>query len=162
MEKDIFDKMMELPVLRIFEPFYKKYKEILLYLFFGGLAFFISIGSYAVANVKFGINELLANLISWVIAVLFAFMTNRIWVFAAPTETVGAFFKQMMSFFTGRIATLIVEEIILAVFITMLGFNSMLIKVIAQIVVIVLNYVISKLFVFKEKNTEEQLARGEV
>lgn len=158
-EKDIFDKIMELPVLRIFNPFYKKYKEILLYLFFGGLAFIISIASYAFANIELGMNELIANVVSWILAVLFAFITNRIWVFQAPTKTTGEFIKQITSFFAGRIATFVVEEVILLVFITWLGFNSIGVKVVAQIVVIVLNYVISKLVIFKKD--EENLNKGE-
>ena len=80
-DKDIFDKIMELPGFRIFEPFYKKYKEILLYLFFGGLTMIVSIVSYAICNLTFEINELIANVFSWILAVLFAFFTNRIWVF---------------------------------------------------------------------------------
>lgn len=56
----------------------------------------------------------------------------------------------MFSFFAGRLATLGVEEVILLIFITWLSFNSMAVKVVAQIVVILLNYVISKLFVFKK------------
>lgn len=67
---DIFDKIMHLPGLRVFEPLYKKYKEVLLYLFFGVLTTVVSIGSYAFFNVAMGINELIANVISWVLAVL--------------------------------------------------------------------------------------------
>ena len=55
----------------------KKNKEVILYLFFGGLAFILSIVSYAFLNVTLGINELIANVISWIIVVLFAFFTNR-------------------------------------------------------------------------------------
>ena len=83
-KRDIFDRMMALPILNIFEPFYKKNKEVLLYLFFGGLTFIVSIATYAVFNVSMGINELIANVMSWVLAVLFAFATNRVWVFQAP------------------------------------------------------------------------------
>lgn len=148
-KEDIFDKIMKLPLLNIFEPFYKKNKEVLLYLFFGGLAFIVSIATYAFFNVTLGINELIANVISWVITVAFAFFTNRIWVFNSPTNGVKEFISQIISFFGGRIVTLIIEEAILLTFITWLGFPSMIIKVIAQVVVIVLNYVISKLVVFK-------------
>ena len=150
-KRDIFDRMMALPLLNIFEPFYKKNKEVLLYLFFGGLTFIVSIVTYAVFNVSMGINELIANVMSWVLAVLFAFATNRVWVFQAPTHTITEFLRQMLSFFGGRVVTLVIEEIILLVFITWLGFNSMVVKVIAQVIVIVLNYVISKFFVFSEK-----------
>lgn len=150
MEKDIFDRLMELPVLRIFNPFYKKYKEMLLYLFFGGLSFIVSISTYAGFNVGMGINELVANVLSWIITVLFAFLTNRVWVFQSPTNGVSEFMKQMFAFYSGRVITLIIEEVILLVFITWLGFNSMVIKVIAQVIVILLNYVISKLVIFKK------------
>lgn len=153
MKEDIFDKIMKLPGLRMLEPFYKKYKEILLYLFFGGLTFVVSIVTYAYFNVVLGINELVANVISWVLAVLFAFVTNRIWVFQAPTHTAGEFVRQMVSFFGGRVLTLVVEELILLVFITVLHFASMPVKVVAQIVVIVLNYIISKLIVFRKKES---------
>ena len=80
-DKDIFDRIMELPVIRIFNPIYTRYKEMLLYLFFGGLSFLVSIGTYAFFNVNFGINELVANIFSWLITVMFAFLTNRVWVF---------------------------------------------------------------------------------
>ena len=82
---------------------------------------------------------------------LLAFATNRVWVFQAPTHTITEFLKQMLSFFGGRVVTLVIEEIILLVFITWLGFNSMVVKVIAQVIVIVLNYVISKFWIFKDK-----------
>lgn len=97
-----------------------------------------------------GINELVANVLSWIITVLFAFLTNRVWVFQSPTNEVSEFVKQMFAFYSGRVITLIIEEVILLVFITWLGFNSMVIKVIAQVIVILLNYVISKLVIFKK------------
>ena len=124
-------------------------KEIFLYLLFGGLSFVISIVSYSYFNIIVGLNELIANIISWVLAVTFSYATNRIWVFNSPTNTFREFLKQMCSFFAGRIITLLLEEAILFVFITLLGFNSVIIKVIAQVMVIVANYIISKLVVFK-------------
>ena len=80
-KEDIFDRMMHLHLFRIFEPFYQKNKEMLLYLLFGGLTTIVSIGSYAWVNVGLGINELIANIISWIFAVTFAYVTNKIWVF---------------------------------------------------------------------------------
>lgn len=150
-EKDIFDRIMSLPGLNIFEDIYKKYKEILLYLFFGGLTTIISIGSYSYCDIVTHMDPLVANIISWILAVLFAYVTNKIWVFNAETSGIYELGIEMFHFFTGRIFTLIVEEIILLVFINKLHFNSILVKVAAQIVVIVLNYVISKLIVFREE-----------
>ena len=147
--KDIFDKIMDMPIFNVFKPFYKKYKEILLYLFFGGLAFVVSIVTFALFNVSWKINELLANILSWIITVTFAFFTNRIWVFNSPTNGLKEFIKQMSSFFNGRIITLVIEELILFVFITWLQFPNIVVKIIAQVIVIIVNYIISKLFIFK-------------
>lgn len=149
-KQDIFDKLFHLPVFRWFEPFYKKHKEVLLYLFFGGCTFVISVISYSVMNVTFGMNELIANLISWVLAVLFAFFTNRTWVFVSHTDSARDFLAQMIAFFGGRVVTLVMEEIILLVFITILGLSSIGVKIVAQIIVIIANYIISKVWVFKE------------
>lgn len=150
-EKDIFDKIMSLPGLNIFEEIYKKYKEILLYLFFGGLTTVISIGSYSYCDVMLHIDPLLANIISWILAVLFAYATNKIWVFSAQTHGIRELTVEMFHFFTGRVFTLIVEEVILFVFINKLHFNSIFVKIVAQFIVVALNYVISKLIVFREE-----------
>ena len=151
---DIFDRIMALPGLRLLEPFYKKHKAVLLYLFFGGLTTVISIFVFWLFRRPLGLNELVANVISWVIAVLFAFLTNRVWVFRSPTRTAGEFLCQMGSFYGGRVVTLLIEEALLAVFITWLGFPDMPVKIAAQVIVIVLNYFISKLFVFRKKEAE--------
>ena len=149
-KKDIFDRLMGLKLFRPLWPIYVKYKEPLLYLFFGGLTTLISIFVFWLFNGPFGLNELVANLISWVLAVLFAFLTNKTWVFSSTGQE-KSFLALMLSFYAGRLLTLGVEELLLFVFITWLGFNSMVVKILAQIVVIVLNYVISKLLVFRDK-----------
>jgi putative flippase GtrA len=153
MEKkmDIFDKLMHLPVLRILEPFYKKYKEVLMYLFFGAIAFFLNIGLFVLFNGLFALNELIANAISWILCVLFQFFTNRTWVFNGHVDNAEDFWKQLISFTSGRVLTLVIEEIILAVFITWLKLPTMPVKLAAQVIVIVMNYVISKFIVFNEK-----------
>ena len=149
-KKDIFDRLMGLRPFRPLWPFYVKYKEPLLYLFFGGLTTLISIFVFWLFNSPLGLNELVANLISWLLAVLFAFLTNKTWVFQSGGQEKG-FLSLMLSFYAGRLVTLGVEELLLLVFITWLGFNSMAVKIVAQIVVIILNYVISKLLVFRNK-----------
>lgn len=154
MNKDIFDRIMELPVLRFFNGFYVKYKSILLYLFFGALTTIVSVLTFVVFYDVFDWNELLANIISWVFAVLFAYVTNRIWVFNSGA-TGRTLFKEMIAFFLGRLTTLGVEEILLLVFTTWLSFNGVIVKIGAQVVVLILNYIISKFFVFKEKKMVE-------
>ena len=149
-QKDIFDKMMSLPGLRRFYALYAKYKEILLYILFGGVATVVSIGSFVLCETALGMNELVANVISWVLAVATAYATNRTWVFGSKA-TGKAFWKEMVSFFSGRVLTLLMEEAILLVFVTWLHVPGVWVKVAAQIAVLVGNYFISKLIIFKKK-----------
>lgn len=128
----------------------KRRREVTLYLLFGALTFLISVSSFALFHLTMGMNELAANVCSWIAAVLFAFFTNRGLVFEAPTGSLKEFFMQAASFFGGRAATLLIEEGILYLFITVLRFASMPVKITAQIIVIAVNYVISKLVVFRK------------
>lgn len=120
-----------------------------MYLIFGVMTTAISIAVFGIFNVGVGFNEHVANVISWLLSVLFAFVTNKLWVFEDKTSDLVELLKQTLSFYAGRLATFLVEELIIFVFATCIGINSMLIKIIASIVVIILNYVISKLFIFK-------------
>ena len=147
-KRDIFDRLMALPVLRLFEPFYRKHKEVLLYLFFGVLTTLISWGVFYLFHYPLGVNELAANILSWIMAVLFAFLTNRAFVFSFAEK--GNFFFQMLRFFASRLTTLGVEEVILFVFVTTLQYDAMLIKIFGNVVVLILNYVFSKIFVFRK------------
>lgn len=150
-EKDIFDRIMDWKILSVFQPVYRKYKEVLLYLFFGGLTFLVSIGSYALFDYPLGFTPLVANIFSWIFAVAFAYVTNRIWVFTDVADQAKGVIREIVTFFAGRLATLGVEEVILYIGISVLGGNSILVKVIGQIVVIVSNYFISKIIVFRSK-----------
>ena len=145
---DIFDRIMALPGLRLFEGFYKKYKMVLLYVFFGGRTTVISIASFALF-LYLGLNELVANVLSWIFAVLFAYVTNRTWVFDSRAAGLRNVCREAAAFFGGRLLTLGMEELLLVVFVTWLRFDSMIVKIAAQIVVLVSNFVISKWLVFK-------------
>ena len=148
--RDIFDRIMSLPLLRLLNPFYQKHREVLLYLFFGVLTTVVSWVSFYLFHYPLRVDELTSNLISWVLAVLVAFITNRVWVFSESAEA-GGFFKEMLLFFGSRVTTLLVEELIILTFVTWLAFDAMLIKILGNIVVLVLNYILSKLIVFRKK-----------
>ena len=130
----------------MFKELYSKNKEIILYLFFGVLTTIVSIVSFYLFYRILGIHEIISTIISWICAVLFAYYTNSKWVF--NNENIGNKVT-IVKFFAGRLFSLLLEEIIMIIFVTKLGFDGILIKTIAQVVVIVLNYIISKLFVFK-------------
>ena len=124
----------------------KKYKEVILYLIFGALTTVINIVLYAVLY-EIGIENLTATAISWFFAVLFAFFTNRAWVFEKKEN---AFLKECVSFYASRLATLGVDMLIMYIFVDIMSYNNYVMKVFANIIVIVLNYVLSKFFVFKK------------
>lgn len=150
-KQDIFDRLMAQTELRFFQPLYKKYKEIILYLFFGGLTFIVSIGSYVFFELFIGMSPLVANLFSWILAVGFAYITNRIWVFTSIAHGIKEIIKEVIAFFMGRVATLFLEEVILFVGINILDFDSVGVKVVAQILVIITNYYVSKIVVFSNR-----------
>ena len=149
-KKDIFDRFMSLPGLRrLYKP-YKKHKAILLYILFGGGTTLVNILSFILFNSVLHMSAPVANLPAWVLAVLFAYVTNRIWVFDSHIRGVGLW-REIALFFGGRLLTLGMEEVMLIVFVEWLQLNDLLIKLIATVAVLVLNYIISKLFVFKKK-----------
>ncbi len=126
---------------------YKKYKEIINYLIFGGLTTVVSIVTYALFAKVFYIDYLISNVLSWILAVLFAYITNKIFVFESKSKKNV---KEITSFFFFRIISLVMEMIILYIFVDMLHIDDLITKIIAQVIVIVANYVFSKVFVFKK------------
>ncbi len=149
-KKDIFDKIMELPLINIFNPFYKKHKEGLLYLFFGGCTFFLSLILFAIGVYVFRWEEITSNNVSWVICVAFAYITNRTWVFAEKSHTFKGVVREIFSFSAGRFLTLWMENAIIWLFIDILSFNVIITKFVGQVVVIVTNYFLSKFLIFKK------------
>lgn len=156
-KRDIFDKLMSLPVLNIFESFYKKNKSVLLYLFFGVLTTAVSfltawISKEALEAAAFGKDtvSVASSIFSWICSVTFAYITNRIWVFESKVSCKKQLFAEAASFYGGRVFTLVVETLMMWVGYSLIGFNYWITKIAANIVVLILNYVISKLFVFKK------------
>lgn len=154
-KEDIFDRIMSIKILKFLNPLYKKYKEILLYLFFGALTMVVSIGTYWLFSEPLKINVLISNILSWIFAVTFAYITNKIWVFDNVTNSFKELLKEIIGFFSGRLTTLFIEEIILLLFIEKLHYNNMVVKLVAQVVVIVLNYFISKFIVFRKSKSKD-------
>lgn len=133
---------------------YDKYKDVIPYLFFGVLTTVVNVAGYWVAAHPFRWSVMPSTIFAWVLAVLFAYITNRKWVFHSTAEGSKEILKEMVSFFSCRLATGIVDWLCMFVFVDLLKFNDLIIKVAANVVVVVLNYVASKLFIFKKKNNE--------
>lgn len=129
---------------------YNKYKEIINYLIFGGLTTLVSIGTYAIFTKIFNIDYLISNILSWIIAVLFAFITNKLFVFESKSKDKKLVSKEITNFFFFRIVSLGIEMVIMYTFVDLLSINDLITKVIAQVIVILSNYIFSKVFVFKK------------
>lgn len=133
---------------------YEKYKEIINYLFFGGCTSIVNFVSYYIPARILGINEIVSNIIAWVVSVLFAYITNKIFVFASKNGSFKETMKEFFSFVFARLFTGALCDVgIFALMINVLGINDIISKITTQVLVVVLNYIFSKLVIFK-KNKE--------
>lgn len=135
---------------------YFKYKEIINYLIVGVLTTIVSLIVYyacvlTILNPENAIELQIANVLSWIISVAFAYITNRKFVFESKSEKI---LKEITSFVSSRVLTLLLDMLIMFIMVTLMGVNDKISKLFAQIVVIILNYVFSKIFVFKNKGKE--------
>lgn len=137
---------------------YKKYQEIINYLIVGVLTTVVSIVTYflfsLILDIENNILFILANVLSWICAVIFAYITNKKFVFNTTTSNKKEEIKVFSMFVSSRITTLLIELAFMFITVKVILINDKIAKVIAQFIVIVLNYVLSKLFVFKKKNRE--------
>lgn len=159
-QKDIFDKLVHLKIFRWFEPFFQKNREMLMYLFFGVMTTAVSfvtagISKHLLESAGLGKAPVstISTAISWICAVTFAYVTNRIWVFDSNAKGKKGILTEMVSFYGGRVFTLLVEMVMMELGYSVMGINYWVTKIVANIVVLILNYVISKLFVFKKKDS---------
>ena len=131
----------------------KKYKSVILYLVFGVLTTIVNIVAYFLLDFNRLFNTVINTSIAWVVAVIFAYVTNKKWVFKSKVKGFKDNFKEMMSFFGCRIATGLMDVGIMFVFVDLLGYDDMIIKIASNVLVVILNYVGSKLLVFRNKDT---------
>lgn len=127
-----------------------KNKEVLLYLIFGGLTTFVNILTYALFTRVITLDEYVANVIAWIVSVLFAFVTNKLFVFESKDHSLKKVIKESLSFLAFRLLSLGFDMGSMYVMISMFHWNDLIAKVLSNIVVIILNYVFSKLFVFRK------------
>ena len=133
---------------------YDKYKEIINYLIFGVLTTLVNFIVYILMTKLFNVNEVLSNAIAWIISVIFAYITNKIYVFESKTRALKEIIKEFISFVTCRLFSGILDIGSFYWFVTILGWNDIISKVIISVLVVILNYVFSKIFIFKKKNNE--------
>ena len=128
-------------------------KEVIMYLIFGVLTTVVSLlvyygCIYTFLNPENAVQLQIANIISWIAGVAFAYITNRKFVFESNESNQ---LKEISKFVTSRLATLLMDMLIMFLGVTILKLNDRIIKLISQFIVIIANYVFSKIFVFKKK-----------
>ena len=129
----------------------ESYKTIILYLFFGGITTLINIVVYMVCYDIFDISNVISNILAWILSVLFSFVSNKFWVFESKSKNRLRVQKEFLKFVGGRIGTGLLDLLIMYICVDVLYGPAFIIKIISNIVVIILNYILSKMLVFKEK-----------
>lgn len=143
---------------------YEEHKEGMRYLIFGALTTVVNIVvaafTYYILFAPFseGVKVNLSTIIAIIAAWIFAYVTNKLYVFDSKTNTIKELLKEIFSFVSCRVITAVVEIALMNIFVTNLEWNYMLTKIIVSIIVIILNYIFSKLFIFK--NGKENVENG--
>ena len=144
--KDLIIKIKEL---------IKKYEEIIKYLIIGVATTALNYIVFAVLVNIANIEMHTSNIIAWFVSVIFAYFTNKLFVFESKSFKLNVLGKEILSFGTARILSLVLEEIILYVFVNLLNMNQLVIKLIANVIVVIVNYVLSKFIIFKNPKEKQ-------
>ena len=131
---------------------YKKHKEIIVYLVFGGLATIVNFVSYVIFTKIVGIDEVISSGLSWLCAVIFAYFTNKIFVFNSKTKNLKELIKEAITFISCRVVSGLLCDIgTFAVMVKVFKINDIIAKVITQVMVVIVNYIFSKLIIFRKR-----------
>lgn len=139
--------------MKTIKDMYKKYEEIINYLIVGVLTTVVSLATYylcvlTILDPSKPVQLQIANITSWICAVAFAYVTNRVFVFKSKNKNIT---KEVLSFASSRIITLLLDMLIMFLMVTVLHQNDKIAKLVVQVVVTIGNYILSKLFVFNKK-----------
>lgn len=127
-----------------------KYRDIIMYGFFGVLTTLVNIITYHISYNTFGISNVGSTIVAWIVAVSFAFLTNKTLVFESRSWNRETVLAEIWKFYGCRIGTGIIEVGMMYLFVDMMRMNGTVMKTITNMIVIVLNYVFSKIFIFKK------------
>lgn len=131
---------------------WNKYKDIIPYAFFGVCTTAVNVVVYWVCAHLLNWSVMPSTIFAWVAAVLFAYLTNRRWVFHSEAKTSKDITKEIIAFFGCRLATGVFDWVGMFIFVDLFGLNDVLVKFAANIFVIILNYIASKFLIFRGKS----------
>lgn len=130
---------------------FKKYRELIQYGFWGVMTTLVNYIVYFGCTKLAGIDYLISNVIAWCVAVIFAFLVNKVFVFRSKAWTGKKLLWEFGSFVSARVLSGVMETALLWLFVEQLHFSDSVIKIVAGVLVIIINYFFSKLIIFRKK-----------
>jgi len=137
--------------MNVIKELFTKYKELINYGIFGVLTTILNYVSYIIFTRVCNLEIFTSNLLAWVLSVIFAFITNKIIVFQSKKFEIKTLIKEGTSFAVARILSLLLDMLILYIMVDIMGINDLVVKIISNIVVIIVNYILSKFIIFRNK-----------
>nr|WP_144364164.1 GtrA family protein [Lacrimispora amygdalina] len=129
----------------------KKYQQPILYLFFGICTTIVNIITYYLSAHILSLSVILSTCLAWLVSVIFAYITNKWWVFESKSLRLKAVIQEFLSFTGCRLFTGACDLLIMLIFVDSLGMDDLFVKIASNILVVVLNYIFSKMIIFKRK-----------
>lgn len=129
-----------------------KYRSIILYIVFGLMTTLVNMAAYWLCFDVFGIRNVPSTVIAWILAVSFAFISNKIWVFDSRSFDGKTLRREIPAFYGARLLTGLLDVGIMYAAVDMMHWNAIVWKLISNIIVIILNYIASKLVIFRKDN----------
>ena len=149
--EEFFLKILEKIHLKKIADWYRSHKEGMRYLVFGALTTIVNILAYSILYYICHIDNAISNVIAWIAGATFAYITNKLYVFNSKVNNKKELFKEIVYFYGCRLLTLAFDEGIMIFTVDKLGWNALLMKIVSNIIVIVLNFIFSKILIFKKK-----------
>lgn len=133
-----------------------KYKGFIFYAFFGVCTTLINMGTYYLLYNVASFHNVVSTVIAWFVAIVFAFITNKLFVFDSKSFKMKVFLYELVSFFLSRLATGVLDVVIMYVAVDVLSLNEMLFKLLSNVIVIIINYILSKLVIFRKNGKNKE------
>ena len=128
----------------------EKYKSLIAYGVFGVMTTLVNIITYNYCYNHLGINNTVSNVLAWILAVVFAYITNKMWVFESKSWQWSVLKREVSAFVSCRLATGVMDIVIMFICVDILEWHAMFMKLLSNVLVIILNYIFSKLIIFKK------------
>ena len=136
--------------MKVIKRLIEKYQSFIFYGIFGVLTTIVNIVTYQLCYERFGISNTISNVAAWILAVTITYLTNKVWVFESKSWKWEILKREIPTFISCRLATGVLDIVIMYICVDVMQWHAMLMKIISNILVIILNYIFSKLVIFKK------------